>query len=118
MEEDRSSSRDHRGQLSREDRYRHPVHRKSGGYYDEYTRTYKDYDWDDRHPREPWERERHFDDKERETNLDSRDGRESRENRPIRQNRDSVENRDRDSKEKKDYDNYLKVIFFFFNFYC
>ncbi|XP_035717368.1 protein PRRC2C-like isoform X6 [Vespa mandarinia] len=108
LEEDRSSSRDHRGQLSREDRYRHPVHRKSGGYYDEYTRTYKDYDWDDRHPREPWERERHFDDKERETNLDSRDGRESRENRPIRQNRDSVENRDRDNKEKKDYDNYLK----------
>ncbi|KAK2582795.1 hypothetical protein KPH14_005056 [Odynerus spinipes] len=107
LDDDRSS-RDHRAQLSREDRYRHPAHRKSGGYYDEYNRNYKDYDWDDRHPRESWERERHFDDKERETNLDSRDSRENRENRPIRQNRDSVESRDRDSKEKKDYDNYTK----------
>ncbi|XP_077281745.1 no circadian temperature entrainment isoform X8 [Temnothorax americanus] len=130
LDDERPPSRDHRGGAppSREDRYRHASHRsydsrKPGGYYDEYSRNFRDYEYDDRHPRDSWERERHFDDKERDPkeNLDSRDNRDSRD---IRDNRDSRDVKDsrstsRDArdvrdvrdKDKKDYDNYSKDSF-------
>lgn len=124
MDEDRPPSRDYRGSLLRDDRYRHSSHRpydarKSGSYYDEYNRNSRDHDYDDRHSRDSWERERYFDDNK---DRDSKDGLETRdrENRDIRDiragrdNRDLRETRERDSKDKKDYDNYLKV----FNTYC
>lgn len=123
MEDDRPPSRDYRGPLLREDRYRHPSHRsydsrKPGG-YDEYGRNYRDHEYDDRHSRDSWERERYFDDKDRDSkdNLESRDTREIRDvrdNRPNRENRDTRETRERDNKDKKDYDNYLKVFAIFF----
>lgn len=122
LDDERPPSRDHRSGAPppREDRYRHPSHRsydsrKSTGYYDEYNRNFRDYEYDDRHPRDPWERERHFDDKERDPkeNLDSRDnrdGRDVKDSRPTsRDARDVRDMRDRDNKEKKDYDNYSKV---------
>ncbi|XP_012533610.1 protein PRRC2C isoform X4 [Monomorium pharaonis] len=133
LDDERPPSRDHRGNAppSREDRYRHSSHRsydsrKPGGYYDEYSRNFRDYEYDDRHPRDSWERERHFDDKERDPkeNLDSRD---NRDNRDVRDNRDNRDGRDvkdsrptsrdardlRDArdKDKKDYDNFLKDSF-------
>lgn len=130
LDDERPPSRDHRGAAppSRDDRYRHSSHRsydsrKPAGYYDEYNRNFRDYEYDDRHPRDSWERERHFDDKERERdpkeNLDSRDirdNRDARDNRDTRDvkdsrptSRDARDARDRDSKEKKDYDTYSKV---------
>ncbi|XP_011689603.1 PREDICTED: protein PRRC2C isoform X10 [Wasmannia auropunctata] len=131
LDDERPPSRDHRGggaPSSREDRYRHSSHRsydsrKPGGYYDEYSRNFRDYEYDDRHPRDSWERERHFDDKERDPkeNLDSRDnrdGRDSRDNRDGRDvkdsrptSRDARDVRDVRDKEKKDYDNYSKDSF-------
>ncbi|XP_011881857.1 PREDICTED: protein PRRC2C isoform X7 [Vollenhovia emeryi] len=136
LDDERPPSRDHRGGAppSREDRYRHSSHRsydsrKPGGYYDEYSRNFRDYEYDDRHPRDSWERERHFDDKERDPkeNLDSRDNRDSRDSRDNRDTRDSRDGRDvkdsrptsrdardaRDArdKDKKDYDNYSKDSF-------
>lgn len=128
MDDDRPPSRDYRGSLLRDDRYRHSSHRpydtrKSGGYYDEYTRSCRDHDYDDRHSRDSWERERYFDDsKDREIKdgIESRDMRETRDirdNRTNRDNRDAREIRERD-KDKKDYDNYLKVhdIIFYYSF--
>lgn len=125
MDDERPPSRDHRGGAlpSREDRYRHSSHRsydsrKPGGYYDEYNRNFRDYEYDDRHPRDSWERERHFDDKERDPkeNLDSRDNRDTRDNRDSRDikdsrptSRDARDVRDVRDKDKKDYDNYSKV---------
>jgi len=134
LDDERPPSRDHRGGAppSREDRYRHSSHRsydsrKPGSYYDEYSRNFRDYEYDDRHPRDSWERERHFDDKERDSkeNLDSRDNRDNRDIRDSRDNRDNRDSRDvkdsrptsRDArdvrdvrdKEKKDYDSYSKV---------
>ncbi|XP_067205035.1 protein PRRC2B isoform X4 [Linepithema humile] len=119
LDDERPPSRDHRGGApsSREDRYRHSSHRsydsrKPGGYYDEYSRSFRDYEYDDRHPRDSWERERHFDDKERDPkeNLDSRDGRDVKDPRPTsRDARDVRDVRDRD-KEKKEYD-YSKDSF-------
>lgn len=128
LDDERPPSRDHRGgpPSSREDRYRHSSHRlydsrKLGGYYDEYSRNFRDHEYEDRHPRDSWERERHFDDKERDAkeSLDSRDNRDSRENRESRDIKDSRPTsrdardvrdiRDRDNKDKKDYDNYSKV---------
>lgn len=115
LDDERPPSRDHRGGApsSREDRYRHSSHRsydsrKPGGYYDEYSRSFRDYEYDDRHPRDSWERERHFDDKERDPkeNLDSRDVKDPRPT--SRDARDVRDVRDRDNKEKKDYD-YSKV---------
>lgn len=114
IDDDRTPSRDYRGSLLRDDRYRHSTHRsydirKTGGYYDEYTRNCRDHDYDDRHSRDSWERERYFDDnKDRELkdNIESRDIRE------IRDNRNSRDVRERDNKDKKDYDNYLKVYNF------
>ncbi|XP_032674402.1 protein PRRC2C isoform X9 [Odontomachus brunneus] len=127
MDDERPPSRDHRGSapLTREDRYRHSSHRsydsrKPGGYYDEYSRNFRDYEYDDRHPRDSWERERHFDDKERDSkeNLDSRDNRDNRDARDVKDSRptsrdarDVRDMRDRDNKEKKDYDNYSKDSF-------
>ncbi|XP_018302966.1 protein PRRC2C isoform X3 [Mycetomoellerius zeteki] len=132
LDDERPPSRDHRGSAppSREDRYRHSSHRsydsrKPGGYYDEYSRNFRDYEYDDRHPRDSWERERHFDDKERDAkeNLDSRD-RDTRDTRDTRDNRDGRDIKDsrptsRDArdvrdvrdKDKKDYDNYSKDSF-------
>lgn len=102
MDEERPPSRDHRGPL-RDDRYRHSSHRsydsrKPGGYYDDYNRSYRDYEYDDRHSRDSWERDRHYDDKER-------DGRDSRD---VRDNRDNRDTRDKDNREKKEYDSYSK----------
>ncbi|XP_072748347.1 uncharacterized protein Nocte isoform X5 [Anoplolepis gracilipes] len=125
LDDERPPSRDHRSggaPPSREDRYRHSSHRsydsrKPGGYYDEYNRNFRDYDYDDRHSRDSWERERHFDDKERDSkdNLDSRDSRDNRDgkdSRPTsRDARDVRDIRDRDNKEKKDYDSYSKDSF-------
>lgn len=126
MDDERPPSRDHRGGAppTREDRYRHSSHRpydsrKPGGYYDEYSRNFRDYEYDDRHPRDSWERERHFDDKERDSkeNLDSRDNRDNRDSRDVKDSRptsrdarDVRDMRERDSKEKKDYDSYSKVM--------
>lgn len=124
LDDERPPSRDHRGGApsSREDRYRHSHRsydsRKPGGYYDEYSRNFRDYEYDDRHPRDSWERERHFDDKERDPkeNLDSRDNRDVRDNRDGRDvkdsrpmSRDARDVRDARDKDKKDYDNYSKV---------
>ncbi|CAL1675422.1 unnamed protein product [Lasius platythorax] len=122
LDDERPPSRDHRSggaPPSRDDRYRHSSHRsydsrKPGGYYDEYNRNFRDYEYDDRHPRDSWERERHFDDKERDPkeNLDSRDNRDVKDSRPTsRDSRDVRDMRDRDNKEKKDYDNYSKDSF-------
>lgn len=125
LDDERPPSRDHRSggaPPTREDRYRHSSHRsydsrKPAGYYDEYNRNFRDYEYDDRHPRDSWERERHFDDKERDPkeNLDSRDNRDNRDvkdSRPTsRDARDIRDMRDRDSKEKKDYDSYSKDSF-------
>ncbi|XP_029174414.1 protein PRRC2C isoform X7 [Nylanderia fulva] len=125
LDDERPPSRDHRSggaPPTREDRYRHSSHRsydsrKPAGYYDEYNRNFRDYEYDDRHPRDSWERERHFDDKERDPkeNLDSRDnrdGRDVKDSRPTsRDARDIRDMRDRDNKEKKDYDNYSKDSF-------
>lgn len=123
MDDDRPPSRDYRGSLLRDDRYRHSSHRpydtrKSGGYYDEYTRSCRDHDYDDRHSRDSWERERYFDDtKDRDSkdSIESRDNRETRDirdNRTTRDTRDAREIRERDNKDKKDYDNYIKVLNF------
>lgn len=91
-----------------EDRHRHsgghrsgsgyePPRKTDGGYYDDYPRRggerYKDYEYEDRHPRDvgKWadDVERRYDEK------DTRDGRDLR---------------DRDSRDnKKDYDSYSKV---------
>ncbi|XP_071644981.1 uncharacterized protein Nocte isoform X9 [Temnothorax longispinosus] len=127
LDDERPPSRDHRGGAppSREDRYRHSSHRsydsrKPGGYYDEYSRNFRDYEYDDRHPRDSWERERHFDDKERDPkeNLDSRDNRDNRDTRDSRDvkdsrstSRDARDVRDVRDKDKKDYDNYSKDSF-------
>ncbi|XP_071563268.1 uncharacterized protein Nocte isoform X9 [Temnothorax nylanderi] len=130
LDDERPPSRDHRGGAppSREDRYRHSSHRsydsrKPGGYYDEYSRNFRDYEYDDRHPRDSWERERHFDDKERDPkeNLDSRDNRDNRDTRDNRDSRDVKDSRStsRDArdvrdvrdKDKKEYDNYSKDSF-------
>lgn len=125
LDDERPPSRDHRGGAppSREDRYRHSSHRsydsrKPSGYYDEYSRNFRDYEYDDRHPRDSWERERHFDDKERDPkeSLDSRDNRDTRDSRDSRDvkdsrptSRDARDVRDVRDKDKKDYDNYSKV---------
>lgn len=124
MDDDRPPSRDYRGSLLRDDRFRHSSHRsydsrKSSGYYDEYNRNYRDHDYDDGHSRDSWERERYFDDKDRDSkdNLESREVRENRDvrdSRVSRDNRDVRENRERDNKVKKDYDNYLKVFSIFY----
>ncbi|KAL0122312.1 hypothetical protein PUN28_007210 [Cardiocondyla obscurior] len=126
LDDERPPSRDHRGgaPLSREDRYRHSSHRsydsRKPGYYDEYSRNFRDYEYDDRHPRDSWERERHFDDKERDPkdNLDSRDNRDARDNRDGRDvkdsrstSRDARDVRDVRDKDKKEYDNYSKDSF-------
>ncbi|XP_011644345.1 protein PRRC2C isoform X1 [Pogonomyrmex barbatus] len=136
LDDERPPSRDHRGGApsSREDRYRHSSHRsydsrKPGGYYDEYSRNFRDYEYDDRHSRDSWERERHFDDKERDPKeiLDSKDNRDNRDTRDSRDTRDNRDGRDvkdsrptsRDArdvrdvrdKDKKDYDNYSKDSF-------
>ncbi|XP_051158861.1 protein PRRC2C isoform X5 [Leptopilina boulardi] len=105
MDEERPPSRDHRGpHLSRDERYRHSSHRsydnRKPGYYDDYTRGYKDYEYDDRHSRDSWERDRHYDDKDNRESRDMRD-REPRE----RDNRHG----DRDIRDKKDYDPHMKV---------
>ncbi|XP_011159368.1 protein PRRC2C isoform X9 [Solenopsis invicta] len=127
LDDERPPSRDHRSGAPppREDRYRHSSHRsydsrKPGGYYDEYSRNFRDYEYDDRHPRDSWERERHFDDKERDSkeSLDSRDNRDVRDNRDSRDvkdsrstSRDTRDVRDTRDKDKKEYDNYSKDSF-------
>ena len=118
MDEERPPSRDHRGPPPRDDRYRHASHRpydnrKPSGYYDDYNRGYKDYEYEERHPRDSWERERHYDDKG--DNRETRDTRDVRDNRHISDSRDvrerdSREIRERDGREKKDYDTHVKVI--------
>lgn len=127
LDDDRPPSRDHRGGgPSREDRYRHSSHRpydnrKPSGYYEEYSRNFRDYEYDDRHPRGSWERERHFDDKERDAkeNLDLRDNRDVKDSRSNnRDSRDTRDMRDRDNKEKKDYDSYSKVSVKLIYFNC
>ena len=133
MDDDRPPSRDYRGSLLRDDRYRHSSHRpydtrKPAGYYDECTRSCRDHDYEDRHSRDSWERERYFDDnKDRESKdgiIEARDNRETtrdvRDNRATRDAREAREIRERDNKDKKDYDNYLKVLnalFFSYQFH-
>lgn len=121
MDDERPPSRDYRGSLLRDDRYRHSSHRpydtrKAAGYYDEYSRNCRDHDYDDRHSRDSWERERYLDDSKERDVKDSGESRDVRENRDIRDirinrdNRDARETRERDNKDKKDYDNYSKVF--------
>lgn len=93
LDEERPASRDHRGPPApqqKDDRYRHSAHRppyeagRKPGYYDDYSRSgYKDYEYDDRHSSDSWERERHY---------EKGDAREM----------------PRDARDKKDYENYSK----------
>ncbi|XP_066588319.1 protein PRRC2A-like isoform X2 [Prorops nasuta] len=119
MDEERPPSRDHRSNPPppRDDRYhRSTSHRsyegrKPGYDYprDDYGRGYRDYEFDERHSREPWERDRHSDEKDRESkdSLEPKDNRD----RDIRDNRSLRDNRDSLLKDKKDYDNYMKESF-------